>query len=64
MLSSRVKFSADRRTDRQRDGQTDTGKTICPAWIKIYPVKLRNEQFAPVIVLFFKQNYVFKKLFL
>ena len=26
MLSSQVKFSADRQTD----GQTDTGKTICP----------------------------------
>ena len=34
MLSSQVKFSADRQTDRQTDGrtdgQTDTGKTICP----------------------------------
>ena len=29
MLSSQVKFSADRQTDRQT-GQTETGKTICP----------------------------------
>ena len=30
MLSSKVKFSADRQMDRQTDGLTDTGKTICP----------------------------------
>ena len=30
MLSSQVMFLADRQTDRQTDGQMDTGKTICP----------------------------------
>ena len=30
MLSSQVKFSADRQTDKQTDEETDTCKTICP----------------------------------
>ena len=30
MLSSQVKFSVDRQTDRPTDGETDIGKTICP----------------------------------
>ena len=36
MLSSQVKFSADRRRDRQ----TDTGKTICPRSIDVGSIKM------------------------
>ena len=39
MLSSQVKFSADRQTDGRTDRQTDVCKTICPGSIDAGGIK-------------------------